>query len=258
MRMAQKDRRKEAVFSANHVTLNIVVDDLWSVLHPSPYSQLLMDNLVFSENEKRGSVLDLGTGSGILGIYALKSGCRHVTLTDISQSASECANWNLQCNGIPDQYELIEKSDLFERLAGRRFNLIICNPPPLPDIPELRTRPEIDQALLSGSDGMHFVLRLLSCFDSHLAKDGRLVIAHPSFWDVTKTSAMLKNKGYSYRVLGKRLLSIRIYPYFDERQYQTLKRQLSELSKQNGDRYFSIPGTEFSLSVWEIKGEAWG
>ena len=74
---------------------------------------------------------------------------------------------------------LIE-SDLFEKLTGRRYDLILSNPPYVTDQsmaelpPEYRHEPQL--ALAAGSDGLDIVRRILSCAKNHLTKDGLLMV----------------------------------------------------------------------------------
>jgi release factor glutamine methyltransferase len=252
----KRKRQLSGEFNFQDKTFKIAVQNFLDVLYPTAYAELIMESLIFTPEEKHNSVIDLGTGSGVLGIFALLSGCENVTMTDISPSAIKCASRNLRLNNIDRGFEIIDNSDLFERLGGRKFNVIICNPPPLPDIPELQTGFEIDGAILSGPDGMHFISRFLKCFDLHLSEGGRLVFTHPSFWSLEKTLSTIKTKDYSCKVLAKKLLSVQKYPHFTDRQHEALIKRLTEISNSNGSRFFSVPGTEFSLSVYEVKKKA--
>ena len=54
-------------------------------------------------------VLDVGTGSGILGITALKLGAKHVFGTDLDENASPAVGENLEANGIaPEQFKVVQ------------------------------------------------------------------------------------------------------------------------------------------------------
>ena len=54
-------------------------------------------------------VLDVGTGSGILGITALKLGAKHVFGTDLDENAITAAGENLEANGIaPEQFKVVQ------------------------------------------------------------------------------------------------------------------------------------------------------
>jgi SAM-dependent methyltransferase len=72
------------------------------------------------------SLLDLGTGSGVLALLGAEH-CGGVTAIDINRRALMFARFNARLNEIPD-IELLEGS-WFEPVAGRRFDLILGNPP---------------------------------------------------------------------------------------------------------------------------------
>jgi methylase of polypeptide subunit release factors len=72
------------------------------------------------------TVLDLGTGCGIQAMHAARH-AEHVVATDISVRALELAALNAELNGIPNiEFRL---GNLFEPVAGERFDHIISNPP---------------------------------------------------------------------------------------------------------------------------------
>jgi HemK-related putative methylase len=71
--------------------------------------------------------LDLGTGSGVCAIFAARRGYR-VTAVDLNPEAVRCAQINVMLNRVDDRIEVLE-GDLFEPLQGRRFDLILFNPP---------------------------------------------------------------------------------------------------------------------------------
>jgi methylase of polypeptide subunit release factors len=74
----------------------------------------------------RRSMLDLGTGSGVLAVLGAAH-CDAVTAVDVNPRALMFARFNAALNGI-DNVELLEGS-WFEPVAGRRFDLIVGNPP---------------------------------------------------------------------------------------------------------------------------------
>jgi len=71
------------------------------------------------------------------------------------------------------------RSDLFAALAGRRYDLVLCNPPyvetrAMRRLPaEYRYEPGI--ALAGGGDGLDFVSRILAAAPEHLTAGGKLV-----------------------------------------------------------------------------------
>ncbi len=125
-------------------------------------------------------VLDLCTGSGCIGIvcaYAFEEA--EVDLVDISADALEVARTNITRHELQERVEAIE-SDLFTSLKGRRYDLIVSNPPYV-DAGDLASMPdeyqhEPDLALGSGDDGLDITRQILRQASEYLADDGLLVV----------------------------------------------------------------------------------
>ena len=126
------------------------------------------------------SALDLCTGSGCLAILsALAFPNAEVAAVDLSEDALAVAERNVADYHLTDRVELIQ-SDAFTKLAGRKFDLIISNPPyvnaesvaALP--PEYLHEPEL--ALGSGEDGLDFTRIILREARKHLTENGILIV----------------------------------------------------------------------------------
>jgi len=125
------------------------------------------------------SVLDLCTGSGCLAILA-----GHVfpnaslTAVDLSPDALAVAALNVADYGMENRVSLV-RGDLFTGIVGKRFDLIISNPPyvdaramaHLP--PEFRHEPTL--ALAGGRDGLDVVRRILYEAGHFLTANGGLI-----------------------------------------------------------------------------------
>lgn len=72
-------------------------------------------------------VLDLGCGSGALGLLAARQGARVIGV-DLNPCAAACAARNAARNRLASRYTAIE-GDLFAPLAGQRFERVLFNPP---------------------------------------------------------------------------------------------------------------------------------
>ena len=125
-------------------------------------------------------VLDLCTGSGCIGI-ATAAYLPHVEvdLVDISAAALRVAQRNVENHGLSDRVRVLE-SDLFSALTGRRYDIIVSNPPYV-GAEELRSLPEEYRkepalGLAGGESGLDLVLRILRDAPGHLNPAGVLVV----------------------------------------------------------------------------------
>jgi ribosomal protein L3 glutamine methyltransferase len=125
------------------------------------------------------SVLDLCTGSGCLAILAAMAYPNAaVDAVDLSKDALEVAKLNLADHDMEDRVHLIA-GDLFKPLAGRRYDLIIANPPYVAkaevDAFPAEYRAEPVMAHLGGRDGLDIVRRILAEAGDHLTPEGGLI-----------------------------------------------------------------------------------
>jgi ribosomal protein L3 glutamine methyltransferase len=125
-------------------------------------------------------VLDLGTGSGCIGIAcALLFAEARVTLVDIDERALDLAARNVALHGVGDRVSLV-RSDLFDEIPDGSFDLIVANPPYV-DAEDLMAMPAEYQhepvpALAAGADGLDLVRRILAGARDYLSADGVLVV----------------------------------------------------------------------------------
>jgi len=130
-------------------------------------------------SDRTTKVLDLCTGNGSLAVLAaLVYPEVVVDASDVSADALAIARINVERHRLGDRIRVIE-SDLFAKLPGR-YDLILCNPPYVPDAgmaalpPEYRAEPAL--ALAGGKDGMDLVRRIVADAPAHLDDDGVLVL----------------------------------------------------------------------------------
>jgi len=159
--------------------LSFAVSD--SVLIPrSPLAELIVDGFrPWLDPAGMRRALDIGTGSGCLAV-ALAQYWPQVTVdaVDISTDALAVAERNIRRHGLGKRVRAVH-SDLFRALPGQRYDLILANPPYVPQAsmatlaPEFRWEPSI--ALAAGDDGLDLVRRILAEAAEHLAETGILV-----------------------------------------------------------------------------------
>jgi ribosomal protein L3 glutamine methyltransferase len=124
--------------------------------------------------------LDLCTGSGCIGIaMAVHQPEWRVDLADISDEALSLARENIEYQDAADRVEAV-KSDLFEGLKGRRYDLIVSNPPYVTEQEYAALPPEYGHepalGLRAGEDGLDFAMRILAEAPEHLTEEGVLIV----------------------------------------------------------------------------------
>jgi ribosomal protein L3 glutamine methyltransferase len=145
-------------------------------------AELLRESLRpwIDDPEKVSNALDLCTGSGCLAVL-LAHAFPHARIdaADISREALAVAELNVGEHDLRGRIELIQ-SDLFEQLAGRRYDLIVSNPPyvdaaSMAGLPqEYRHEPVL--ALAGGVDGLDATRTILDHAAEHLSPGGVLVV----------------------------------------------------------------------------------
>ncbi|HZW26391.1 MAG TPA: 50S ribosomal protein L3 N(5)-glutamine methyltransferase [Gallionella sp.] len=145
-------------------------------------AELLREQLSpwIADPEEIGSVLDLCTGSGCLAILAAHAFPNAlVDAVDLSPDALAVAERNVGDYMLQDRIELIE-SNLFAKLGGRKYDIIISNPPYV-DAPSVAALPqeylhEPEMSLGSGEDGLDATRVILAQAADHLTDNGILIV----------------------------------------------------------------------------------
>jgi ribosomal protein L3 glutamine methyltransferase len=124
--------------------------------------------------------LDLCTGSGCIGIaMAAYNPHWQVDVVDISDDALSLARENVAFQHVGERVDVI-RSDLFAGVRGRKYDLIVSNPPYVTEdeyaaLPgEYSHEPKL--GLTSGEDGLDACLRILDEAADHLTEEGLLIV----------------------------------------------------------------------------------
>jgi ribosomal protein L3 glutamine methyltransferase len=146
----------------------------------SPMAELVLEGFSpWLDARTISRVLDLCTGSGCIGIAtAAYLPWAQVDASDISNAALDLAARNVARHGVAGRVRLVQ-SDLFAALPGEVYDLIITNPPYVPQIAsagipsEYQAEPAL--GLYSGDDGLDLCLRIMMQSPQHLNPGGVLV-----------------------------------------------------------------------------------
>jgi HemK-related putative methylase len=138
-------------------------------------------------------VLDMGCGTGILGIYAAKSEkTREVVLADISEAAVALARENVSHAGIEKKAKVV-RSDLFSNIQGA-FDIIVFNAPYLPEDPG--ESPDVAKMLSGGKEGVELSIRFLEEAQRHLKQNSHVILVSSSFSNQRLLHEAYKRLGY--------------------------------------------------------------
>jgi HemK-related putative methylase len=139
-------------------------------------------------------VLDMGAGSGVCSIVAARF-ARHVVAVDINPEAVRCTSINTLLNRVEDTVEVLH-GDLFEPVAGRRFDVVLFNPPFLRREP----RDDADRAWASTDVAERFAAAL----QAHLKPGGVALMLLSTFGDANMFLDELRQRGFTISVLAGR------------------------------------------------------
>lgn len=141
---------------------------------------IMEDFAPWMDADKIHDALDLCTGGGSIGI-AIAKYLPHVKIdaVDLSKDALDVAKINVALHGVGDSVRLIE-SDLFSAIGDKQYDLIVSNPPYVPDssmaaLPD-EYHHEPAMALRADSEGLAIVDKILREAARHLRTGGMLMM----------------------------------------------------------------------------------
>ncbi len=149
----------------------------------------------------QGSVLDLGTGCGLLALLATRSANR-VMATDVIEACVRCAWRNALLNGCEVQID-VRLGDLFAPVVGETFDLIMTNPPQMPTPQDREVGGDEAAADNGGPDGWAILDRVIREAPAHLKPEGRLVFTLFDFLGEQNGLRRLKEAGLSPTILAR-------------------------------------------------------
>lgn len=166
------------------------------VYRPQADTLLLADALAREPLRPGAQVVEIGTGTGALALRAAARGAE-VTAVDVAWPAVLAA----RLNGWRQRLRLrILHGDFATRTRGRRFDLVLANPPyvPCPDA-RLPTRGD-RRAWDAGTDGRAVIDRICAATPALLRPEGVLLMVHSGMCGAQKTVELLARHGMSAQV----------------------------------------------------------
>ncbi|MEX2467592.1 MAG: peptide chain release factor N(5)-glutamine methyltransferase [Gemmatimonadota bacterium] len=156
------------------------------VLIPRPETEILVGE-VLAWARARGDgpfdVLDIGTGSGAIALSLALEGpfFRRIVATDVAPEALEVATCNRAAANLEDRVEFREGADYTALEPDERFDLIVSNPPYVPEPERVDLEPEVvdwepGTALFAGADGLDVTRRLVAGAPARLRSGGMLAL----------------------------------------------------------------------------------
>lgn len=147
----------------------------------SPIAELIEQQFApWLDEERTENILDLCTGSACIAIAcAMAFPWAEVDALDISPDALAVARVNIERYELEEQVRAVQ-SDLFNAVSGKRYDLIVSNPPYV-DAEDMASMPAEFQrepalGLAAGEDGLGIVLQILCRALDHLTDNGVLVV----------------------------------------------------------------------------------
>ncbi len=163
------------------------------------YSSQQSINYIKRVDLQNKSVLDMGCGTGVLGIHCIKAGIDQVIFSDVNEKAILNTRKNLKINNIRSRFEIIN-SDLFENIQGT-FDYIFAN---LPISNEL-FRSQVKNTTQSIIDRF-----LVNC-KNHLNSNGRVLLNWGSFEDVDYVIKCIKKNNLQFNIFEEKKLGMKWY-----------------------------------------------
>jgi release factor glutamine methyltransferase len=178
-----------------------------SALRPSEYTAALIHALRLDPAPVRGAnVLEMGCGSGVVLAALGAMGAASLSGIDIEVDAVVSGELLLRELGHGDNAQLY-RGDMWQPVAGRRFDLIVANLPHFP-MEHREVAGRLSTWSSGGSDGRELLDPFLEGLADHFSAAARAVITHNAFVDVGRSRQIVERHGLSLRIFTTTLVHI--------------------------------------------------
>ncbi len=171
-------------------------------LIPRSDTETLVELLIERIGNKKVTLLDIGTGTGCIGISVAKYTNADITLADISKEALNTAKENSTENGVVSKTLHI---DILNEIPQGKYDIVVSNPPYIKSeiIPTLQTEVKDHEplsALDGGKDGLIFYERITDIAPK-LLNDGGILAYEIGFDQGDEVKALMEKDFYDVEVI---------------------------------------------------------
>jgi methylase of polypeptide subunit release factors len=178
-------------------------------VHPEVYAPLFFTDTEFLYRELpeivgEGSLLEMGCGTGVLGIACALNGAEKVVMTDINPAASENASVNVWYNDIRKKIE-VREGNMYENIrVEEKFDNIFWSHPY-----NRSEEPVEDMLMISGFDyKSRGIAGYIEGAKNHLTEGGRLLLGTGDSADLDIIENIAEANGYVPKILKKIEMSL--------------------------------------------------
>ncbi len=179
--------------------------------HPTPHGYALAFGMVKASHIFQGnSIIEIGAGTGIHSILALKLGAKNIDITEIDEHYLTIAKQNAQKNNVSFRYTWVK--DWMNFTPEQRYDVVLCNPP---------------FCKAGKANRRWFITELIERAHTFLNPGGHIIFCQSSMANFAKTEQELQANNFSFEVVHRSRGIFRDY-YFTEPGFIEESRQVSD------------------------------
>jgi methylase of polypeptide subunit release factors len=148
-------------------------------------------------NLKNKSMLEIGAGSGITGLYLMKNNkLSKLTLADINPNAVSNCKLNVNKFKLTGKVDVIQ-SDVYDQIPKKYYDIVYWNHPWLPEEENYEYKDELDKGLFDPD--YKYLTKYVKGLNVYLSKKGRAFLGFGDFGDVTILTKIAKESNFSVK-----------------------------------------------------------
>jgi len=176
---------------------DIIIEVPEEVYYPRE-DTLLLAKILEKEEIKGKKCLEMCCGSGFLSVLMAKRGGK-VVAADINEKAVEATRNNAEKNSVKVDAVV---SDMFENIK-EKFDLIVFNPPYLPDVDFNLKRENIERQWSGGKTGREVIKKFVKDAKKFLNKNGKIIMIISSLTGENETKELLKKNKFNVKEIAR-------------------------------------------------------